>query len=292
MQRQRLLNILLIVVIVMLGFSLGRMTGNGLLPVGEDAEKEYPLPPPPPQPTVVERMDDVAERKLIVETPADGASVTNGMVIVSGRADSASITGVTVTVRDTDGVTVLETVASLRPNGGFARFSEPLALGTESDRFTITIIGRAAGGEVVEEVVRELVSVRQDTITVDVHFQNAGTDPDADVCVTTYGVARAVPSATNVYRATVEALLAGPTPAERNAGYATSVPANVILKDIGADANGIVTANFNATLDRGIAGSCRVGAIRTQIERTLLQFPEVRGVVIQVEGNSDEALQP
>ncbi len=57
--------------------------------------------------------------------------------------------------------------------------------------------------------------------------------------------------------------------------------------------DGVAKAVFSSELDNGIAGSCRVGAIRAQIEATLKQFPSVKSVMIQVEGKTpEETLQP
>jgi spore germination protein GerM len=39
-------------------------------------------------------------------------------------------------------------------------------------------------------------------------------------------------------------------------------------------------------------GSCKISAIRAQIERTLMPFPGVESVVISVEGDVAGALQP
>ena len=56
--------------------------------------------------------------------------------------------------------------------------------------------------------------------------------------------------------------------------------------------DGVATADFNARLDEGVAGSAMVMAIRGQIEQTLLQFPTVDEVVISVDGETEEVLQP
>jgi hypothetical protein len=58
------------------------------------------------------------------------------------------------------------------------------------------------------------------------------------------------------------------------------------------DQEGRTSADFAASLERGVAGSCRVGAIRSQIENTLRHFPETRDIVISVDGRIDDALQP
>jgi hypothetical protein len=111
-----------------------------------------------------------------------------------------------------------------------------------------------------------------------------------DPCEAVWPVARAVAPTEDEARAAVTELLAGPTPAERDRGYFTSLPEDVVLRSLRIE-NGFAHADFDATLNQA-AGSCRVLAIRAQIERTLLRLPTVEDVVISVEGNVEEALQP
>jgi len=75
-------------------------------------------------------------------------------------------------------------------------------------------------------------------------------------------------------------------------GFLSSVPSGTTLKYVRIS-NGVVEVNFSAELNK-IAGSCAVSAVRAQIEKTLLQFPEVKLVKICVEGNcsQDTILQP
>lgn len=56
--------------------------------------------------------------------------------------------------------------------------------------------------------------------------------------------------------------------------------------------DGVATANFSKELRAYGGGSARVQMIRQQIERTLLQFPTVDRVVIQIEGQSEGVLEP
>ncbi|MFP3868831.1 MAG: GerMN domain-containing protein [Desulfobacteraceae bacterium] len=51
-------------------------------------------------------------------------------------------------------------------------------------------------------------------------------------------------------------------------------------------------ADFDQTLEYRVAGSCRVQAIRAQIEHTLRQFPTVTEVVISINGKTEEILEP
>ncbi len=56
--------------------------------------------------------------------------------------------------------------------------------------------------------------------------------------------------------------------------------------------DGVATANFSKELRAYGGGSERVRLIRLQIEQTLRQFPSVREVVIQIEGQSEGVLEP
>ena len=53
-----------------------------------------------------------------------------------------------------------------------------------------------------------------------------------------------------------------------------------------------MAVDFDAQLEEGMGGSCRVSAVRAQITETLLQFSEARNVVISVDGRIEDILQP
>jgi spore germination protein GerM len=56
--------------------------------------------------------------------------------------------------------------------------------------------------------------------------------------------------------------------------------------------DGVATADFSKEMRAYGGGSLRVTLIRQQIERTLMQFPTVRQVVITIEGESEGVLEP
>jgi germination protein M len=103
-------------------------------------------------------------------------------------------------------------------------------------------------------------------------------------------VARQVPVATPA-RAALEELLRGPTSEEAAAGLGTEIPQGTQLRDI-LVTEGVARVSFSSELDRDVAGSARVIAIRRQIEETLFQFDQVQEVVIEVNGRVDDVLQP
>ena len=92
-------------------------------------------------------------------------------------------------------------------------------------------------------------------------------------------------------RAALEALLAGPTEAELAEGLTTAINDGVILQDL-VIADGVAAADFNTRLGEGVAGSAMVTTIRSQIEQTLLQFDTVTDVIISINGETEEVLQP
>ncbi len=95
----------------------------------------------------------------------------------------------------------------------------------------------------------------------------------------------------SVARQALEELLNGPSNSEIYAGYATSINEGVKLKSVTIE-NGVAKVDFSQELNEGVAGSCRVLAIKSQIEKTLLQFSTVKSVVISINGVTDDTLQP
>lgn len=131
-----------------------------------------------------------------------------------------------------------------------------------------------------------------------VYFPNSVLDPEALDCTRVFPVARpaasgaeegeAVPGAA---RRLLAALLEGPRPAERAAGYHTAVPETAGVLGV-AVRDGTLRVDFDRGLSEGVGGSCRVQAIRAQVDSTLARLPGVRRVEIAVEGSVEEALQP
>jgi hypothetical protein len=126
-----------------------------------------------------------------------------------------------------------------------------------------------------------------------VHFPNAKLDPEHLDCSVVFPVRRAllVDGPVASPRAALEALLRGPTDAERDAGYFTSLPDGAAIRSFGIE-GGVARVDFDAALAR-VAGSCRVASIRAQVEETLRRYPGITDVVITVMGGDPgEALQP
>lgn len=134
-------------------------------------------------------------------------------------------------------------------------------------------------GEMVEETLPE-------TMQINLYFVEVIDGQEQIVAVE-----RSIPYTVAPARAVLEALLAGPLPHEEAEGLSTSIPEGTELLGIDIQ-EGRATADFSKELDEGVAGAAWVTAIRNQIEQTLLQFGTVDEVIIMVEGESEEVLQP
>lgn len=295
---RKALYVLLLTAIALLGFTLGRITGIQPQAAVTQTNHVYPLPPPPPAskpyvPGVAVNPAQQPEQAIVIETPTDGASIT-GAFSVTGRAKADGKGKLMVDVKRSVGGLLFQGPLELQDDNGasYGRFQATVGPFIDATGGAVVEVYRLDDkGMETDKQSKNITFAKPDTVDVQVYFQNSKLDPTAS-CDLVFPVTRSVSTETKVYRAAIEALLAGPTSDESAKGYNTSLPEGVRLKSVGADANGTVTADFDSALDRGVAGSCRVTAIRDQIVRTLEQFPEVHDVVITVDGVKDTVLQP
>lgn len=127
-----------------------------------------------------------------------------------------------------------------------------------------------------------------DKIIVKAFFGNSNQNAE---CENVVAVNREIQKTVATGRAAIEELLKGLTKNEQNQGYITTINPKTQLNSLTIN-NGVANVDFSQELDQGVAGSCRVNAIRAQITETLTQFPTVRQVVISINGKSDDILQP
>jgi len=127
---------------------------------------------------------------------------------------------------------------------------------------------------------------------VKVFFQNAELDAATDYdCGKVLATEREVDQTESVAQAALEELLKGPTAAEKDLGFTTMINDRVKVQSLTID-NGVAKADFSADLENGVSGSCRVAGIEAQIIETLKQFSTVKSVVISIDGQTEDILQP
>ena len=127
--------------------------------------------------------------------------------------------------------------------------------------------------------------------TVKVFFGNPVFDPGAADCGKVYAVERKVEKTPRIGQSALGALLEGPTEEEKAQGYFSSIEPGTELRGLSIQ-HGVAFVDFSEALDANVAGSCRVTAIRAQIEQTLRQFPTVNEVQIYIGERSEDVLQP
>lgn len=129
-------------------------------------------------------------------------------------------------------------------------------------------------------------------MTVKAYFSNKKFDPNATDCGKTYPVERKVAKTLEVAKTAMAELLKGPSVTETADKYYTSINSGVTVRSLSID-DGVAKIDLSSKISEGLGGSCKVSAVRSQIENTLKQFPTIKSVVISVNGGSpDEALQP
>lgn len=291
MKKVRFIAILLAVCLA--GYLLGRATSTGDLVTSLTNEhRNIPLFPAPPKADPVVKPDapPKPDVNVLIETPEEGTRPQGPEFEVSGRA-KVGVGTVRIVVTDANGSPLYDQIAAVSSGPGepFGRFVAVVNLvAVPTAPVTVTVTRDANANETVS---RTVLYGQPDQVNLKVYFKNDGMNADK-ACDLVFPVNRSVSGKIAIYRAAVEALLAGPNADEVAGGYATSVPGSVILKSVAADSNGTVTADFNERLSNGVTGSCRISTLRAQIAATLKQFPEVHDVVISVNGKTDNVLQP
>jgi spore germination protein GerM len=128
---------------------------------------------------------------------------------------------------------------------------------------------------------------------IKIYFNNNKLDPEIS-CNKVFPVERKIilnDDFDRTVRLVLEQLFFGPNQAEITDSYSTSLPVNVKINKTNLD-QGELAVDFDNQLQAGVGGSCRVTAIRAQITETLMDLPGVDSVIISINGNIGEALQP
>jgi len=133
-------------------------------------------------------------------------------------------------------------------------------------------------------------ATKDEFVSVKVFFNNSKLDPEFS-CNKVFPVERMVLRVGDKKQEALSELLSGPTQAEADEGFFTSINSGVKIVSLSVNGN---TANveFDERLEEAVGGSCRVAAIRSQITQTLKQFYGIENVVISIGGRTEDILQP
>ncbi len=129
------------------------------------------------------------------------------------------------------------------------------------------------------------------SMTVNAYFTATVEGDTSTDCSVVYATPRTIARTQAPARAALMELFKGVTTMEASQGVSTAIGSGVKINSLMIN-NGIAKVDLSSELEANVAGSCRVTAIRSQIEKTLLQFPTVTGVLISVDGKTAGILQP
>ena len=169
--------------------------------------------------------------------------------------------------------------------------------GEEDDAEVITphfIVVQVDSGEVVsvitddvfDEINQEMIDEEESVSAVDLFYYYMEEEQEQLV-----SVEREIKPKNGIEEATLRALLEGVTEEEaEEMNYASTIDEDTELLSFSVE-EGVATADFSEEIEPA-GGSAWVTAVREQIEKTLLQFESIEEVVILVEGESEDILQP
>lgn len=229
------------------------------------------------------------ESNVILDRPPNGTTIAENPMVVRGRARTFE-NHVEIRVEDASGQIVTETFATTRGElGSFNPFEKEIFFTRDpGESVTITLIERSArdGSIRTTDSSRVRVDIAKKPLTL--YFPTQKGDPND--CSSVDSVVRNLPVSVAAARLALEALIGGPTRAERVIGATDPFPDGVEIRSVNLR-NGTLTVDFNEPLGN-VGGSCRAIAIRASVEQTLRAIEGVERVVITAMGEEGTALQP
>ncbi len=143
----------------------------------------------------------------------------------------------------------------------------------------------------VKKIIWDVFPDAAPTQIVKIFFNNVKFDPGLTDCSNVYAVNRSIKPTSAVAYAALEELFKGLTVKEKNLGYLTNLNSGVKIQKLTIK-NGLAKVDFSAELEKDGGGSCRTAAIIAQIKQTLKQFSSVQDVIISINGQTEDILQP
>jgi spore germination protein GerM len=126
--------------------------------------------------------------------------------------------------------------------------------------------------------------------SVNVYFPNSKMGSDTD-CSKVFPVSRTILNAETFGPGALEALLEGTISEEKTFGYFSALNSGILIQKFEIK-NKVAYIDFDSRLNTKVAGSCKITAIKAQIENTLNNLPDIDSVVISVNGQTKSILEP
>ncbi len=125
---------------------------------------------------------------------------------------------------------------------------------------------------------------------VNVYFGNSKMGSSED-CSKVFPVSRTILNAETFGPGALEALLNGVSKKEKESGYFTSLNDKILLQKFEIK-DKVAYIDFNSKFNEGVAGSCKVTAIKSQIKTTLNNLSDIDSVVLSINGQTEGILEP
>ena len=237
------------------------------------------------------------EQDVILDSPKENDIATTPL-LVKGKAKGSWFFEAEFPVKLFDEAGDLLAVSIARSKGewmteNFVDFETEASFLVSTKTNAILVLEKNNPSDIREndkKIEMPVVLMPSEKFKVQVFFNNNNLDPEIS-CNKVFPAEREIYKTLAVAEAALTELLKGPNQAEKNQGYSSNIPEGVKIQDLSIN-NGIAKVDFNQALQEMVGGSCRVSAIRAEITQTLLQFPSVREVVISINGQIEDILQP
>ena len=234
---------------------------------------------------------DAAKSNIMVRYPQDGTTVGLPLKIQGEGREFESV--VRYRVKTDKGIILADgsTMTDAPDIGRFGQYlvSLPLDLAKVTPVIIEIFANSPKDGAEIDKVSRN-ATIDPNLRALEIYFGNAESDPKGE-CEKAVPAIRSIAKVEKIGTAALQELLKGPTDEEKALGFLTILPSDAKLQTFTIEGTE-GRPDFTAELDKSIAGSCRVLAIRAQIEKTVLQFSTIKTVRISVEGRTEDILQP
>lgn len=234
------------------------------------------------------------DHNIVIDSPKPGQKLDSPFVI-KGKAKVFE-NAVTIILRETGKEVELykeSTMVDALNSGQFRNFEikVPAPISAAGKKLTLEVFNYSVKDGSIENLVTIPIEVVvSEIIDIEVYFTNSKLDSE-NTCAKVFTNKRQILKTQEVAYMSLYQLIQGPNIGELSEGYDTGLPGNVLINSV-TIRDGTAFADFDEGLEYGLAGSCRVTAIRSQIEATLKQFPTIKNVVISVNGRTEDILQP
>ena len=239
--------------------------------------------------------------KLVLENLKDGDTVDEGFEVKGSVSGSWFFEGTfPVRVLNMQGEIVRSIPVTTQDDWmteDLVNFSFKLDTQLEEESIVVLRFEKSnpSGLEENDDFVKVTVTIRPiervETMKVKVFFPSTKLNSEMIDCSLVYPVTREIERTVAVGRASLEELFNGTTEQEEEDGYFTNINQGVEILSLSIS-EGIAYVDLSNELQEGVGGSCKVTSIRAQIAETLKQFSTVDSVVISIEGNTEDILQP